>query len=84
MALDAEKIRTVLFDLDGTLIDNFTAIHRCYSDVAKTMGLVPKSLAAIRAAVGSARERKKCRGASRSGNIPRPCFRRWAPFPRKR
>lgn len=52
MALDAEKIRTVLFDLDGTLIDNFTAIHRCYSDVAKTMGLVPKSLAAIRAAVG--------------------------------
>lgn len=52
MNFDSGKIRTVLFDLDGTLIDNFTAIHRCYSDVAVSLGLVPKSLAAIRAAVG--------------------------------
>ena len=52
MQFDATKIKTVLFDLDGTLIDNFTAIHRCYSDVAKSLGLVPKTLAEIRAAVG--------------------------------
>lgn len=52
MEFDIKKIRTVFFDLDGTLIDNFTAIHRCYSDVAESLGLVPKSLAAIRAAVG--------------------------------
>ena len=52
MFFESQKIRTVLFDLDGTLIDNFTAIHRCYSDVAKSLGLVPQSLAAIRAAVG--------------------------------
>lgn len=52
MNFDSGKIRTALFDLDGTLIDNFTAIHRCYSDVAESLGLVPKSLEAIRAAVG--------------------------------
>lgn len=52
MAFDVKNIRTVLFDLDGTLIDNFVAIHRCYSDVAISLGLVPKSLEAIRAAVG--------------------------------
>ena len=52
MTFDSQKISTVLFDLDGTLIDNFTAIHRCYSDVAVSLGLVPQSLAAIRAAVG--------------------------------
>ncbi len=52
MQFEAAKIKTVLFDLDGTLIDNFTAIHRCYSDVAKSLGLQPKSFAAIRAAVG--------------------------------
>jgi len=52
MTFDVKKIQTVLFDLDGTLIDNFTAIHRCYSDVAKSLGLAPKTLAEIRAAVG--------------------------------
>ena len=52
MAFDNQKIRTVLFDLDGTLIDNFTAIHRCYSDVAKSLGLVPQSLDVLRATVG--------------------------------
>lgn len=52
MNLDTTKISNVFFDLDGTLIDNFTGIHRCYADVAKSMGLVPRDLAAIRAAVG--------------------------------
>lgn len=45
-------VDTVLFDLDGTLIDNFTAIHRCYSDVAAELGLHPKSYDEVRGAVG--------------------------------
>jgi phosphoglycolate phosphatase len=43
---------TVLFDLDGTLVDNFEAIHRCYDDVMKLMGLPGVSLEDVRRAVG--------------------------------
>ena len=43
---------TVLFDLDGTLIDNFVAIHRCYDDVMGMMGLPSVTLEQIRRAVG--------------------------------
>ncbi|MCR5184137.1 MAG: HAD family hydrolase [Opitutales bacterium] len=43
---------TIFFDLDGTLIDNFTAIHKCYADVARELGKEPQSYAALRAAVG--------------------------------
>ena len=43
---------TVLFDLDGTLVDNFEAIHRCYDDVMGMMGLPSVTLEQIRRAVG--------------------------------
>jgi len=43
---------TVLFDLDGTLVDNFEAIHRCYDDVMGMMGLPSVTLEEIRRAVG--------------------------------
>ena len=43
---------TVLFDLDGTLVDNFEAIHRCYDDVMSMMGLPGVTLEEIRRAVG--------------------------------
>ena len=43
---------TVLFDLDGTLVDNFEAIHRCYDDVMSMMGLPSVTLEEIRRAVG--------------------------------
>lgn len=43
---------TVLFDLDGTLVDNFEAIHRCYDDVMSMMGLPGVTLEQIRRAVG--------------------------------
>jgi len=43
---------TVLFDLDGTLVDNFEAIHRCYDDVMSMMGLPSVTLEQIRRAVG--------------------------------
>ena len=42
---------TVLFDLDGTLVDNFEAIHRCYDDVMRMMGLPGVTLEQIRRAV---------------------------------
>ena len=42
----------ILFDLDGTLIDNFRAIYKCYADIAREMGLVPKSYHVLRATVG--------------------------------
>jgi HAD superfamily hydrolase (TIGR01509 family) len=44
--------QTVLFDLDGTLVDNFEAIHRCYDDVMSMMGLPSVTLEQIRRAVG--------------------------------
>ena len=43
---------TVLFDLDGTLVDNFEAIHRCYDDVMGMMGLPGVTIEQIRRAVG--------------------------------
>lgn len=52
MDLNTSKIQTVFFDLDGTLIDNFSAIYKCYADVATEMGLVPKSYKQLRATVG--------------------------------
>lgn len=52
MLPDLSKIQTVFFDLDGTLIDNFSAIHKCYADIAREMGLVPKSYELLRATVG--------------------------------
>jgi HAD superfamily hydrolase (TIGR01509 family) len=47
-----ELPETVLFDLDGTLVDNFEAIHKCYNDVMKLMGLPPISYDEILKSVG--------------------------------
>ncbi|AOS43618.1 Phosphoglycolate phosphatase [Lacunisphaera limnophila] len=41
-----------LFDLDGTLIDHFRAIHRCHTHAMTTLGLPPPTMAQVRAAVG--------------------------------
>ncbi len=43
---------TVLFDLDGTLIDHFKAIHRSHAHVMKQLGLAEPTLDQVRAAVG--------------------------------
>lgn len=43
---------TVLFDLDGTLVDNFVAIHKCYAAVAEELGLPPKTYDDVLHAVG--------------------------------
>jgi phosphoglycolate phosphatase len=42
----------VLFDLDGTLIDHFKAIHRCHAYAMRQLGLPEPTLAQVRAAVG--------------------------------
>ena len=46
------RFRTVLFDLDGTLIDHFAAIHRCHVYALRRFGLREPTLAEVRAAVG--------------------------------
>lgn len=42
----------VLFDLDGTLIDHFRAIHRCHTHAMTRLGLPAPTMAQVRAAVG--------------------------------
>lgn len=44
--------RTVLLDLDGTLVDAFTSIHRSYVHTLPQFGRPAPSLAEVRAAVG--------------------------------
>ncbi len=42
----------ILFDLDGTLIDHFEAIHDAYRFAQESLGLPPASLAKVKATVG--------------------------------
>lgn len=50
------RFRTVLFDLDGTLIDHFAAIHRCHGHTMRQLGLPEPTIAQVRAAVGGGLE----------------------------
>jgi phosphoglycolate phosphatase len=52
----AMRFQTFLFDLDGTLIDHFGAIHRCHSHAMMQLGLPAPTLAQVRAAVGGGLE----------------------------
>ncbi|WP_309386615.1 HAD family hydrolase [Cerasicoccus frondis] len=45
-------IKTVFFDLDGTLIDHFMCIYRCYKYAVEKMELPPVSYEKVRATVG--------------------------------
>jgi len=45
--------RTVLFDLDGTLLDHFAAIHRSHAYTMRQLGLAEPTMAQVRAAVGA-------------------------------
>ena len=47
---------TYLFDLDGTLIDHFSAIHRCYTHTLGRFGKPALTRAQTRAAVGGGLE----------------------------
>ena len=46
------RFTTVLFDLDGTLIDHFKAIHRCHVYAMRQLGLPEPTMEQVRAAVG--------------------------------
>lgn len=46
------RFTTFLFDLDGTLIDHFAAIHRAHTHTMTTLGLPPPTMAQVRRAVG--------------------------------
>lgn len=46
------RFRTVLFDLDGTLLDHFAAIHRCHSHAMQRIGLTPPTMQQVRDAIG--------------------------------
>jgi phosphoglycolate phosphatase len=50
-------LRLVVFDLDGTLIDGYAAIGDALGYAMTRLGLVPPSLAAVRAMVGHGLER---------------------------
>ena len=47
-------IRAILFDLDGTLIDQFQAIYKAFSQVIKEMGFPVPSFETVKKAVGGA------------------------------
>lgn len=53
----APAFRAFLFDLDGTLIDHFAAIHRCYAHTLGRMGLPVPTAAQVRSAVGGGIEK---------------------------
>jgi len=46
------SFQTFLFDLDGTLVDHFAAIHRAHSYTMRQLGLAAPSMDQVRAAVG--------------------------------
>lgn len=50
------RFSCVLFDLDGTLIDHFGAIHRCHAYAFRQLGLPEPTMAQVRAAVGGGLE----------------------------
>lgn len=48
--------QTVLFDLDGTLVDHFRTILRCHRHTLRTLGLPEPTMAQVHAAVGGGLE----------------------------
>ena len=48
----ANPFRAVLFDLDGTLIDHFRIIYRCYQYALARLGLEPVTYEKVKASVG--------------------------------
>jgi phosphoglycolate phosphatase len=46
------RYRSILFDLDGTLLDHLTAIHRCYAHTLPQLGLPAPTREQVRRAIG--------------------------------
>lgn len=47
-------LQAILFDLDGTLIDQFEAIHKAFSRTISSMGIAPPSYEEVKRSVGGA------------------------------
>ncbi len=58
------RLRTVFLDLDGTLLDHFSVIHRSYVHTLPHLGLPPPTLQHVRDAVGGGLERAMLRFVS--------------------
>ena len=54
--MPSPRFSTFLFDLDGTLIDHFTAIHRSYVHTLQALGLRVPTPLEVRGAVGGGLE----------------------------
>ena len=52
-----KRFQTYLFDLDGTLIDHFAAIHRAHSHTLQQLGFPAPTSEEVRSAVGGGLER---------------------------
>lgn len=50
MQIESDK-KTILFDLDGTLIDHFTTYTRCYNHAFKQLGLLQREHALLKGRV---------------------------------
>jgi phosphoglycolate phosphatase len=50
------RFRTVLFDLDGTLLDHFAAIHRTHTQTCQHFGLPAPTMEQVRRAIGGGLE----------------------------
>ncbi len=50
------NFRTVLFDLDGTLLDHFAAIHKSHVHTMRTLGLPEPTMEQVHRAVGGGLE----------------------------
>lgn len=50
------RFRTVLFDLDGTLMDHLPAIHRCYAHMLPQLGLPAPTYEQVKRAIGGGLE----------------------------
>jgi phosphoglycolate phosphatase len=48
--------KAILYDLDGTLVDHFTAIHRAITHAQRAIGAPPSSYELVRATVGGSIE----------------------------
>lgn len=51
------RFQTIFLDLDGTLVDAFTTIHRAYQHTLPLFGLPPPTMEDVRRAIGGGLER---------------------------
>ena len=49
---DYSRTQAALFDMDGTLVDHFDTIRRCYQFAAESMGKTPPDYDTVKRAVG--------------------------------